>query len=184
MERARHVLRIGFLLLLLVSGVTLARAFLLPKSYGEYGPYRFDNVAEQRAKPVIHGGAKSCQGCHEKQWQLREDGEAHLKVSCEVCHGPLGLHATGPDKDKDKKIADMPIDKTARLCALCHRRLESRPAGFPQINFDEKHTKGEKLDQPGVCKKCHDPHTTMFEEEAKPEEKDEKPAEKAEEKKP
>ena len=163
MEHARHVLRMGLLLVLLVAGVVLARSLLLPKSFGKYGSYRFDNVAEQRNKPVMHHGAKSCAGCHEKQWKLREDGEAHLKVSCEVCHGPLAKHATGEVKDQDTKLADMPVDKTWKLCARCHRKLEGRPETVPQIVFDSKHLKGDKLEGE-ACKSCHDPHSTMYEE--------------------
>lgn len=164
MEHARHVLRVVFLLLVLISGAVLARAFLLPESFGKYGPYRFNNVLEQRNKPVMHHGAKSCKNCHEKEWKLRESGdlEGHLKVSCEVCHGPLALHATGENKS-DKKIAEMPKDPTWKLCAKCHRKLEGRPAAFPQIVFDSKHLKGDKLEGE-ICKACHNPHSTMYEE--------------------
>ncbi len=185
MERSRHVLRVVLLLLIFVSGGVLARSFLVPKSYGLYGSYRFDNVKEQRDKPVKHHGAASCKGCHPKQWQLREDGEMHLKVSCEVCHGPLAIHADGPKKDVNKKTADMPVDKTFLLCAKCHKKMDGRPAAFPQLVFNEKHTKGEKIEG-AVCKPCHDPHSTMFEEEeggAAEEKKDEPAEEKPEEKK-
>lgn len=177
MERSRHVLRVVLLLLVLLSGAVLARSFLVPPSYGLYGPWRYDNVKEQRAKPVLHGGAASCKDCHAKQWQLREDGELHLKVSCEVCHGPLGIHATGPKKDVDKKTADMPVDKTFVLCARCHKKMDGRPALVKQLVFNEKHTKGEKIEG-AVCKPCHDPHSTMFDEEPAAEGGDEKPEEK------
>ena len=183
MEHARHVLRVVFLLILVVVGFTLFRSFVVPSSYGMYGPYRFDDVAEQRAKPVIHRGSASCKGCHPKQWTLREDGEMHMKVSCEVCHGPLTGHATGDKKDVDNKLKDMPMDKTWALCARCHRKLDGRPKDFPQVNLDdEKHTKGEKIEG-SVCKGCHDPHSTSFEEEEAPPESSPPPAEEKKEEK-
>jgi protein-arginine kinase activator protein McsA len=153
------------LVLLLVSGVVVARTLLRPVSWGEFGSYRGANVEEQRNKEVQHYGAASCKNCHEKQWKLREDGEMHMKVSCEVCHGPLAPHATGPRKGVDGKKANMPINKSWELCAKCHRKMQGRPEAFPQIVIDEKHTKGEKIEG-SVCKGCHDPHSTMFEEEA------------------
>lgn len=159
MEKARHVLRIAFALVVVVSVLLIARGFVIPASYGLYGPYRYDNVAEQRAKPVLHHGAESCKNCHEKQWLRREDGEAHLKVSCEACHGPLGLHADGTSKETNKKIGPAKVDRSYKLCALCHWKMEGRPANVKQVVF-EKHLKGEKLEGK-ICLSCHDPHSTM-----------------------
>lgn len=163
MEHARHVLRVALLVLVLFSGLVVARGLLIPDSFGKYGHYRYDNVIEQRNTPLAHYGAKSCRGCHEKQWQLRESGdmEGHLKVSCEVCHGPLARHASGENKATDKKFADMPVVRSWQLCAQCHLKLEGRPASFPQVTFDSKHMKGDKLEG-DVCKKCHDPHSTLY----------------------
>lgn len=159
MEHGRHVLRVLFVLVVCFSAVVIARQFLVPPSFGAFGPYRAANVVEQRAHPVLHQGAESCRPCHAKQWDAREEGEAHAKVGCESCHGPGARHATA-----EARIAPMPVDRSVKLCARCHRRLEGRPAGFPQISLDDpKHFKGHKLED-GVCRKCHEPHSTMFEE--------------------
>ncbi len=151
MEHARHVFRILLALLVLVIVVVIGRSLLIPHSYGTYGSYRFDNVAEQaNARPPLHGGARSCADCHDDRFTAVSKG-SHAHVSCEVCHAPLGKHV----KDGDV-VAKMPIDPSVRLCAYCHRKIDGRPAKFPQVVF-EKHVEGGLGDR--GCLDCHDPHS-------------------------
>ncbi len=154
MEHSRHVIRVIALFVVLLAAMFIGRTFLVPESYGMYGSYRFANVAEQaNARPPLHGGAESCAPCHEKQWKIRDDG-GHKVVSCEVCHGPLGKHVA-----EGKKIADMPIERSWTLCALCHNKIAGRPATFPQKDV-EQHIRGKgkaKLEG-AVCFECHEPH--------------------------
>jgi hypothetical protein len=151
MEHARHVFRIALVLLVLVVVVVVGRSFLVPRSYGIYGSYRFDNVAEQAAaRPPLHGGALSCGDCHDDRSEKVAKG-GHARVSCEVCHGPLGRHVTEGDV-----VGPMPVDRSVRLCATCHRKLDGRPAGFPQVVV-EKHVEGGL--GPKGCLDCHDPHS-------------------------
>jgi hypothetical protein len=149
MEHARHIFRVLFALVVLIAGFIVFRTYMVPNSYGFYGPYRFDNVAEQAARAPRHGGPESCQKCHPKEYGKRLAG-VHKTVSCEVCHGAVAKHA-----DKDKRIAPMPMEKTYRLCARCHAKLDSRPKEFPQVKLEEHVT--DKLEG-GVCLDCHDPH--------------------------
>ena len=151
MEHARHVFRVTLVLLLSLIAVVVGRSFLIPKSFGVYGNYRADNVAEQvNARAPLHAGARACADCHDDRFAALGKGK-HAKVSCEVCHAPLGRHV----KDGDV-VAAMPVDRSVRLCAYCHRKIEGRPAGFPQIVF-EKHVDGG-LGAKG-CLECHDPHS-------------------------
>lgn len=151
MEPARHVFRVLLLLLVVVAAVGLGRTLLVPRSYGAAGPYRFDNVAEQaRARPPLHGGAASCAACHAERAR-KVSGGAHAKVSCEICHGPLGLHVR-----EGAKVAEMRVDRSYALCARCHRKIDGRPAGFPQVAL-EQHVQGSL--GPQVCLDCHDPHS-------------------------
>jgi hypothetical protein len=151
MEHARHVFRAGLVLLVVVVAVSITRTFLVPKSYGDYGSYRYDNVAEQRvARVPRHGGVESCAACHAKQAKERAAG-SHKTVSCEVCHGPLALHAsagtvTGP----------MPVDRGSALCARCHRRVAGRPEKFPQVVLHEHNA---EMHETGGCIACHQPHS-------------------------
>jgi hypothetical protein len=151
MEHARHVFRVLFVLLLAIVVIVVGRAFLVPASYGLYGPYRFDNVAEQASvRPPLHGGAVSCGECHEDRSKAVAAG-AHRAVSCEVCHAPLGRHVKGGDV-----VAPMSVDRSFTLCARCHRKIDGRPAAFPQVVL-EQHVQGDL--ESGVCLGCHDPHS-------------------------
>ena len=151
MEHARHVFRILFVLLVAIVAIVLGRSFLVPASYGLYGPYRFDNVAEQAAvRPPLHGGAASCGECHEDRLKAVSAG-VHRGVSCEVCHAPLGRHVKGGDV-----VAPMAVDRSFTLCARCHRKIDGRPAAFPQVVL-EQHVQGGLEGR--VCLECHDPHS-------------------------
>ncbi len=151
MEHARHVFRVLFVLLLAIVAIVLGRTLLVPKSYGLYGSYRFDNVAEQaNVRPPLHGGADSCAQCHAPRVKVVSGG-SHKAVSCEVCHGPLGKHV----KDGNV-VAKMNVDHSFTLCARCHRKILGRPEKFPQVVLSQHvQTKLEGK----VCLDCHDPHS-------------------------
>ena len=152
MEHARHVFRVLLVLFLVIVVVVLGRSFLVPKSFGLYGHYRYDNVPEQMAaRTPLHGGAKACADCHDDRAKAIGAGR-HASVSCEVCHGPLGRHV----KDGDV-VAKPAIDRSTKLCGYCHRKIDGRPPKFPQIAF-EKHQDGAGLGAKG-CLECHDPHS-------------------------
>jgi hypothetical protein len=151
MEHARHVFRVLFVLLVAVVVVVLGRSLLVPRSYGLYGPYRFDNVAEQASvRPPLHGGARSCGECHAERLAGLSAG-AHRTVNCEVCHAPLGRHVRD-----GALVAPMPVDRSFELCARCHAKIEGRPAAFPQIVLAQ-HMDGATTGR--ACLECHDPHS-------------------------
>jgi hypothetical protein len=151
MEHTKHVFRVVIFLAVVLTAFFLTRGFLVPKSYGEHGPYRYDNVAEQmQARVPAHAGPAACAACHKEQSAKRTEG-AHKTVSCEVCHGPLAFHV----KD-EKKVAAASVDRTYALCARCHRKILGRPAKFPQVDL-EQHVKGALEAKP--CIQCHDPHS-------------------------
>ncbi len=159
MEHARHVFRALLVLLVVIVAVSLGRGSLRPKSYGQFGPFRGENVAEQmNVRPPQHGGAASCATCHPAQAQKRSAGR-HQAVSCEVCHGPLALHVTG-----GKRTAAMPMDPSFGLCARCHRKILGRPEKFPQVVLDQHvQEKGGSLPVQGrACLDCHDPHSPQL----------------------
>lgn len=155
MEHARHVFRVLFVLLLGLVVFVLGRTLIVPKSYGMYGPYRFDNVAEQASvRAPLHGGAAACGECHDDKWKKLGAG-AHQRVSCEICHGALGLHV------KDGEVLAKPaIDRSFTLCARCHRKVLGRSEKFPQVVL-EQHVQqmGPAKLEGKVCLECHDPHS-------------------------
>lgn len=160
MKRSKHLARAISLIVLGLACAVILRFFLVPKSYGEEGHFRFDAIAEARSVPLTHGGRESCAGCHEDNYKQNQ-GSKHAAVHCEGCHEPVTRHADpskrdGPDKGK---FADMPVHKTWRLCARCHQRLQARPATFPQIEVVE-HVRDKGADfAEDVCFECHNPHS-------------------------
>ncbi len=155
MEHARHVFRVIFVLLLALVAFVLGRSLLVPKSFGMYGNYRFDNVAEQAAiRAPVHAGAAACADCHDDKAKAHDAG-VHKRVSCEICHGPLGIHV----KDGDL-VAQMPVDRSFTLCARCHRKILGRPEKFPQVVLDQHvQQMGQAKLEGKVCLDCHDPHS-------------------------
>jgi hypothetical protein len=155
MEHSRHVFRVIFVLLLALVAFVVVRSLLVPKSFGLYGSYRYDNVPEQAAvRPPLHGGAASCDDCHDERAKKKAAG-AHKSVSCEICHGPLGRHV----KDGDV-VAKAAIDRSFTLCARCHRKIEGRPEKFPQVALEQHvHQQGPAKLEGKVCLECHDPHS-------------------------
>jgi hypothetical protein len=151
MEHARHVFRVALVLVAVLAAVFLTRGLLVPKSYGLYGPYRYDNVREQmNIRPPAYAGAAACAECHADEAKKRSAG-AHRTVNCEVCHAPLGFHVKA-----DGAIVAPPIDRSFTLCARCHRKILGRPAKFPQVDL-EQHVGGAVEGR--VCLQCHDPHS-------------------------
>lgn len=152
----KHVFRVFISLVVVIVGLVLGRSFFVPDSWGEYGTYRGDNLAEQKAFPIRHAGDDACAKCHKEQGDTRALG-AHKTVRCEVCHAPMSTHAT-----VDEKTAEMRVQKTVELCATCHRRLNARPETFPQVDL-RQHVEGWGMKYgEGVCFTCHsNPHKPL-----------------------
>ncbi len=152
MEHSKHLVRMILLVILLLIGFHILRTLFTPKSFGRYGHYRADNVQEQMAKAVVHGGSVSCSPCHaERLTQVRAG--SHATVECENCHAPLATHVS----DGEKK-ADMPLNKSPSLCLRCHDQMDARPAGFPQIRLEDHLQQVGAEMGPDVCLNCHEPH--------------------------
>ncbi len=159
MEHAKHIVRAVLLLVVVVLTLIVARHFAIPKSFGLYGAYRYDNVAEHAALSPVHGAPDACVHCHEEQAEARSEGKqsddeiGHSSVSCEVCHAPLAGHVEGTEW-----TAKMPVLKKNSLCLRCHERLDARPKDFPQVVLSE-HLEGQDVAlSEGVCLECHNAH--------------------------
>jgi hypothetical protein len=152
MEHSKHIIRAVLLLVAIAVVFFVGRHFLIPGSFGDYGHYRSDSIAEIADRPLAHGGPEACVECHadDTAWVLDEE---HGAVACEVCHAPVATHAVGGEK-----TADMTVRRTTELCAWCHQRLAARPVTFPQVVLIEHVTdKGAELTE-GICLECHDAH--------------------------
>jgi hypothetical protein len=120
------------------------RGFLVPKSFGQYGHYRGNAIAEIAARPVHFAGHQACEACHTDVQQMKQSG-MHAQVNCEACHGPLAKHADDPSVQPAK------LD-TAVLCVRCHTASAAKPKGFPQVVASD-HSNGLP------CETCHKPHS-------------------------
>lgn len=151
---AKHVLRVGIALVVVIVALFLGRSLFVPPSFGEYGPYRATSVVEHRGLPVRHGGDAACGDCHEQSETKAAGG--HATVACESCHGPLAGHVADGEL-----VAPMPVPETVEKCLLCHRRLAARPDDFPQVD-PTAHVE-EMGGEPGerACFDCHDPHAPL-----------------------
>lgn len=127
-----------------IAAIILARHFLVPPSFGEYGHYRADVLDEIAALDVSYGGVELCGECHDDIVEAKS-GAFHRGLACETCHGPAALHAEAPDEH-------LPIVPEGRkTCLLCHGYSAARPSGFPQV-IPERHNVGQ------TCMECHNPH--------------------------
>ncbi len=150
MRRLLHMPPQIFRILLLVVGVVtaylIARYFLTPASFGEYGWYRGEALAELASRAPIYAGKKQCEECHSDIYQKLIKHE-HKTLSCEGCHGPGQAHTDNPRKDN--------IDKSGfSACLRCHEASPSRPKFQKQITIKSHYT-GSK------CTECHVPHSPL-----------------------
>ena len=69
----------------------LARYFLIPDDFGEYGHYRTSAVTNIITQEIQYAGHQICYECHDDIVDEKQLGY-HKKVNCEVCHGPAAEH--------------------------------------------------------------------------------------------
>ncbi len=135
-----------FRLLLLAIGIvvvySIARYFLTPTSFAQYGWYRGEALAEVAAREPLFAGKKACEECHSDEYQKLSKAE-HKTLSCEACHGVGRAHVDNPDINLPKL--------TFSHCVRCHEADPSRPKWLKQMN-SRTHYPGQR------CTECHVPH--------------------------
>jgi len=141
--RLASVFAVGFLLLV------LARSFLLPHSFGQYGHFRGDALQEIAAQPASYAGHETCESCHTEVLDVKKNGK-HARVHCESCHGPQAKHADDPTSVQPEKL------DAAVLCVRCHEANSAKPKWFPQV-VSQEHSSGVS------CDTCHKPHSPAIE---------------------
>ncbi len=152
---ARHLFRLLGLFAIGIAAVLVGRAILVPKSFGKYGHYRGDAIAEISSLPVAFAGHQACEACHSDVLDGKSKG-SHKGVNCEACHGALAKHVDDPGTIQPAKL------DTQVLCVRCHEVNGARPKGFPQIAAKEHNEAGLP------CDTCHQPHNPKIGAGAKP----------------
>lgn len=143
-----HLFRLAAVFLTGLLIFIAVRAAVIPKSFGEYGPYRGAALNIAMSRPVHYAGHETCEGCHPDVLEIKSKG-VHSHVNCESCHGALALHADDPTARKPA------LPDVAKLCVRCHSQNIAKPSGFPQIDAKE-HSSGQ------ACNSCHSPHSPGF----------------------
>lgn len=141
---AEHLLRVVGVFLIGVTIFLCFRAEFVPKSFGKYGHYRADSLAEIAALPIMNAGHETCEACHSDVLDVKKTGK-HAGVNCEACHGPLARHAEDPGAVKPV------LPDTSVLCARCHESNSAKPKWFPTVVTTE-HSMGMP------CNACHTSH--------------------------
>jgi hypothetical protein len=127
----------------IVALYLFARYLLTPASFGQFGWYRGEALAEAASQQQVYAGRQACDECHSEQCQKVLQGE-HKTLACEGCHGPGRAHADNPDLNKMTIL-------TFSHCVRCHEADPSRPPWHKQVN-PRTHYTGQ------VCTECHVPH--------------------------
>ena len=138
-----QVLRLLLLAIGIVTSYSIARYFLTPPSFRQYGWFRGNALVELQAREPMFAGKKACEECHSDEMSKLLKHE-HKTLSCEACHGPGQAHADNPDI----KITQQNFGP----CIRCHEANPSRPSWHKQI-VSKTHYTGSK------CTECHVPHS-------------------------
>ncbi len=134
------------LFVLFIGLFLVARHFLVPESFGQYGHYRGNSLGENAEKPVKYAGKIACVECHSDVGEKLQS-DKHASLTCEVCHGPGATHVLAPDSAKLLKPA------TREFCGTCHAKFPARPVkAIKQIVIHEHYPEKNN------CTECHNPH--------------------------
>jgi hypothetical protein len=136
-----QILRLVLLALAIVGSYLIARSFLVPPTFGQYGWYRGDALALVASRPPVYAGKLACDECHSDILH-KMALDAHKTLSCEGCHGVSREHVDNPDI--------LPVKATGSHCIRCHEANLARPAWLKQIVVKDHY--GPK------CIECHLPH--------------------------
>jgi len=150
-----QILRLFLLAVGIVSAYLIARHFLTPRSFRQYGFYRAEALAEVAARQPSFAGRKACEECHSDEVQKMAKFE-HKGLGCEGCHGPGQAHSDDPQTNNIVRSA-------YAMCLRCHEVNPSRPKWHKQISLKTHYspTKADAKADPRLnsgCTECHVPH--------------------------
>jgi hypothetical protein len=141
-----QLFRIFLLAVGIVASYLVARYFLTPPSFREYGWYRGAALMELATRDRAYAGKKACEECHSDEYQKLIKHE-HKGLACESCHGPGEAHSNDPKPENIQK-------SSFAICLRCHEANPSRPKWHKQI-VSKNHYTGSK------CTECHVPHSPL-----------------------
>lgn len=158
MDKSKQFLiRLILIFVGIVLLVIVARDFMIPDSWGEYGYYRGDYINEEASREIKYGTNLSCMECHQEVNELKSHS-AHQRLSCEMCHAPVSEHILD-----GKKIAMMPTkqgEPQIELCLQCHQKTVGRDEKIPTIDH-KQHLDEQEVKATHSCDQCHTVHAPL-----------------------
>ena len=147
-----QILRLVLLTLAIVGSYLVARAFLAPPSFGQYGWYRGAALAEIASRPPVFAGKKACDECHSDILH-KLAADAHKTLSCEACHGVSREHARQPGH---------PAGQGDRQLLHPVPRSQSGPPGLVQANRRQRSLRRKVHRLPPAASTQPKPMKTQF----------------------
>jgi hypothetical protein len=140
-----HIKRLILAFMVFIALFLLARHFLVPDTFGKYGPYRAASLDDYSLIETHYAGQLACLECHQDIQDLKLK-DVHSEIHCEVCHGPGQKHVTSA------AAADILKPSGREFCGSCHalNAAKSKNA-IVQVDLN-KHNTGKN------CIECHNPH--------------------------
>ncbi|MCP4190055.1 MAG: hypothetical protein GY768_05440 [Planctomycetaceae bacterium] len=174
----RHIMIMAGLIAIAGVSVQMIRSAMVPKSFGEQGPYRADALATIAAQEIRFPTDAKCHACHDDVREERAES-LHATVACVHCHGFGKDHiaeaelaassnedaSVTPAKPWDGQFPstiDLFITQDQKTCLVCHESVVGMPAEFKKIDVAE-HLEEQGADDPEsreTCFECHGGHDT------------------------
>ncbi len=140
----KHILRLIILFVIVIGLFLVARQFLIPESFGEYGHYRANSIEENANHDIKYVDRAECAECHDDIAALKQGGP-HKNINCQTCHGPGNLHIEDPTPENIVKETER------EFCGRCHNKNAARAKLIKQIDINEHNIESK-------CIECHNPH--------------------------
>ena len=140
-----QITRLALAFAIFISIFLLVRHFLVPDTFGKYGPYRAAALNDYLPLEIHYSGQQACFKCHQ-DIEDKKAQDVHSDIHCETCHGPGQKHVVS------SKAGDVLKPSDRDFCGSCHvinaGKLKST---INQIDLN-KHNVGKN------CIECHNPH--------------------------
>lgn len=140
-----HIRRLILVFAIFISLFLVARHFLVPDTFGKFGPYRAASLDDYSLIELHYSGQQACFECHQDIQDLKTQ-DVHSDIHCETCHGPGLKHVISGD------AADILKPSGREFCGSCHAFNAAKPKdAVNQVDLT-KHNIGKN------CIECHNPH--------------------------
>jgi excinuclease UvrABC ATPase subunit len=137
--------RLALAFAIFISLFLVLRHFLVPDTFGKYGPYRAAALDDYAKLEIHYSGQQACFECHQDIEDLKAQ-DVHSEIHCETCHGPGQKHVVTSD------TIDILIPPGREFCGKCHK-LNAAKSKDAIIQIDLREHYIDKN-----CIECHNAH--------------------------